>query len=162
MANDRGLFVSYFPGSYLSTGLTQQQQQGLVTMTRGATGAVNNFITGPQPPLIEQKHTNNMEKHFLFLMWPCYHCHEGRISSLSVTGIEMINTVHSLMGNYTACLTGKWRTPRPWIFISFQGSSEGLNNDYLRSWLWLSVMTSQVFWLLMQRHTTLLKILNIN
>lgn len=69
-----GIICLIFPGSYLSTGLTQQQQ-GSVKMTRGATGAVNNFITRPQPPLIEQKHTNNMEKHFLFLMSPCYHCH---------------------------------------------------------------------------------------
>lgn len=35
-----------------------------------ATGTVNSFINRLQPPLIEQKHTNNMEKHFLFLMPP--------------------------------------------------------------------------------------------
>lgn len=51
-----------------------------------------------------------MEKHFLFLMSTQRRRHsKRRISSLSVTGIEMINTVFSLMGNYVACLAGKRR-----------------------------------------------------
>ena len=95
-----------FLGNHLSAALTQQQQQGSVETTRAATGNVNNFINRPRPPLIEQKHTNNMEKHFLFLMSPC-RCRplssEGRISSLSVTGIE--NDKHcALIDGQLRCL----------------------------------------------------------
>lgn len=71
MAHELGLFVSFFLGNHLPAGLTQQQQQGSFETTLVATGTVNNFINRPRPPLIEQKHTNNMEKHFLFLMSPC-------------------------------------------------------------------------------------------
>lgn len=63
-----------FLSNHLSAGLTQKQQ-GLFQTTLVATGTVNNFINRPWPPLIEQKHTNNMEKHFLFLMSPCRRSH---------------------------------------------------------------------------------------
>ncbi len=59
-----------FLRNHLSAALTQRQQGSFQT-TLVATGTVNNFINRPWPPLIEQKHTNNMEKHFLFLMLPC-------------------------------------------------------------------------------------------
>lgn len=64
----------FFLGNHLWAGLTQQQQ-GLFKTALAATGTVNNFINWPGPPLIEQKHTNNMEKHFLFLMSPCRRGH---------------------------------------------------------------------------------------
>lgn len=57
---------------HLSAALTHQ---GSFEMTLAATGTVNNFINQFQPLLIEQKHTNNMEKHFLFLMPPCRRFH---------------------------------------------------------------------------------------
>lgn len=88
--NDLRLFVSFFPSNLLSAGLTQQQRRA----TRAATAPVNNFISRPRPPLMWRKHTDNMGKHFLFLMSALPPLSsEGRISSLSVTGIEMINTM---------------------------------------------------------------------
>lgn len=71
--NEPGLFVSF---KNLSADLTQQQQQqGSVKTTTRATGTVNNFINCLRPQLIEQKHINNMEKHFLFLMLRRHLCH---------------------------------------------------------------------------------------
>lgn len=70
----RGLFVSFFPGNHLSSRLAQRQQ-GRAQTSGVTTGTVNNFINRPRPLLIEQKHTNNMEKHFLFLMSPHRLCH---------------------------------------------------------------------------------------
>lgn len=56
---------------HVTAALTQQPSSSETTLV--PTGTVNNFIKRPQPPLIEQKHTNNMEKHFLFLPLPCHH-----------------------------------------------------------------------------------------
>lgn len=58
-----------FQVTNLSACLTQQQQSA-----DNKKKDVNNFIIWAQPPLIGQKHTNNMHGHFLFLMSPgCRH-----------------------------------------------------------------------------------------
>lgn len=74
----------------------------------------------------------------------------GRISSFSVTGIEMINTVQLLMHNYTGCLTGSWHALHPWTFSRFESLSRTtasnafvtsmcLWKNFKQNFLWTSV-----------------------
>ncbi|MEQ2301039.1 hypothetical protein AMECASPLE_031917 [Ameca splendens] len=58
----------FFPGNRLLDGLTQRrQQQGLVKMTRGATGTVNNFINQLLPPANRTKtHQQHGKALFVF------------------------------------------------------------------------------------------------
>lgn len=104
--NEPGLFVSF---KNLSADLTQQQQQqqGSVKTTPRATGTVNNFINCLRPQLIEQKHINNMEKHFLFLMLLRHLCHLKAGYPLYHFYSSHGQTAHSLMGNCASCWTGK-------------------------------------------------------
>lgn len=118
------VYLSFF--FFWTIGLTQLQQQDASGSNRNR----KQFHYLALASVNRTKTTNNMEKQFfVFNVAMLLQPSEGRISSLSGKGIEMINTKHSLMGNYIACLTGnyiacltgKWCTPRPWIFISFQG-----------------------------------------
>ena len=117
-------------------------------VTRVATAAVNNFINRAWASINRTKtHKQHGKALFVVSVSRTLLSSEGRISGLSVTGIEMIKHCAITDGQLCCLFDSKWRTPWPWTFISSQGSVSAWNNEYL------CVMTLKAFIPLMQRHT---------
>lgn len=111
-------------------------------MTPAATGNVNNFINRPRPPLIEQKHTNNMEKHFLFfnaaLPVIC------RPDIQSARDWNRNDKDWALIDAQLHCLLYRLMTHASALNLHFLPVS-GRNNHQLCGRLWRLVITSKPF-----------------